>query len=146
MQGRPRQAFACPLGKQAIRALSLTRPHPLYRTRKPSAPLDASAPRSGVAVITPFNFPLEICALQTCSALFMGNQPTVKVDWKVAICMEQFIRMLHHVGLPQEYRSQSAALWEGAECHCWEVTDHAGKQPPCHPATLISLSPLAADR
>ena len=31
----------------------------------------------------------------------MGNQPTVKVDWKVAICMEQFIRMLHHVGLPK---------------------------------------------
>merc|ERR1719231_636675 len=30
----------------------------------------------------------------------MGNQPTVKVDWKVAICKEQFIRMLHHVGLP----------------------------------------------
>ena len=56
-------------------------------------------PFGGVSVITPFNFPLEICALQTCSALFMGNQPTVKVDWKVAICMEQFIRMLHHVGL-----------------------------------------------
>ena len=58
-------------------------------------------PFGGVSVITPFNFPLEICALQTCSALFMGNQPTVKVDWKVAICMEQFIRMLHHVGLPK---------------------------------------------
>ena len=24
----------------------------------------------------------------------------LQVDWKVAICMEQFIRMLHHVGLP----------------------------------------------
>ena len=58
-------------------------------------------PFGGVAVITPFNFPLEICALQTCSALFMGNQPLCKVDWKVAICMEQFIRMLHHCGLPQ---------------------------------------------
>ena len=31
-------------------------------------------PFGGVSVITPFNFPLEICALQTCSALFMGNQ------------------------------------------------------------------------
>ena len=30
----------------------------------------------------------------------MGNQPLAKVDWKVAIVMEQFIRMLHHVGLP----------------------------------------------
>jgi len=57
-------------------------------------------PFGGVAVITPFNFPLEICALQTCSALFMGNQPLCKVDWKVAICMEQYIRMLHHCGLP----------------------------------------------
>lgn len=58
-------------------------------------------PYGAVSVITPFNFPLEICALQTCSALFMGNQPLCKVDWKVAICMEQFIRMLHHVGLPK---------------------------------------------
>ena len=58
-------------------------------------------PFGGVAVITPFNFPLEICALQTCSALFMGNQPLCKVDSKVAIVMEQFIRMLHHVGLPK---------------------------------------------
>ena len=31
-------------------------------------------PYGGVSVITPFNFPLEICALQTCSALFMGNR------------------------------------------------------------------------
>ena len=85
-------------------------------------------PFGGVGVITPFNFPLEIPALQTCSALFMGNQPLAKVDWKVAIVMEQvvnarfspatpapltpsltaygssalqFIRMLHHVGLPK---------------------------------------------
>ena len=40
-------------------------------------------------VITPFSFPLEICALQTCSALFMGNRPTVHVDRRVAIVMEQ---------------------------------------------------------
>ena len=58
-------------------------------------------PFGGVSVITPFNFPIEICALQTCSALFMGNQPLCKVDWKVGIAMEQFIRMLHHVGLPK---------------------------------------------
>lgn len=45
------------------------------------------------------SFPLEICALQTLSALFMGNQPLCKVDSKVAIVMEQFIRMLHHAGL-----------------------------------------------
>jgi len=58
-------------------------------------------PFGAVSVITPFNFPLEICALQTCSALFMGNQPLCKVDWKVAICMEQFVRMLIHCGLPK---------------------------------------------
>jgi len=57
-------------------------------------------PYGGVSVITPFNFPLEICSLQTLSALFMGNQPLCKVDSKVAIVMEQFIRMLHHCGLP----------------------------------------------
>ena len=59
-------------------------------------------PFGGVSVITPFNFPLEICALQTLSALFMGNRPTCKVDWKVALCMEQYLRMLHHFGLPKE--------------------------------------------
>lgn len=58
-------------------------------------------PFGGVSVITPFNFPLEIPALQCLSALFMGNQVTGKVDWKVMLCMEQFVRMLHHVGLPK---------------------------------------------
>eukprot|EP00931_Biecheleriopsis_adriatica_P017333 TRINITY_DN12467_c0_g1_i2.p1 TRINITY_DN12467_c0_g1~~TRINITY_DN12467_c0_g1_i2.p1 ORF type:complete len:551 (-),score=109.82 TRINITY_DN12467_c0_g1_i2:86-1738(-) len=57
-------------------------------------------PFGGVSVITPFNFPLEICSLQTLSAVFMGNQCTTKVDWKVAIVMEQFLRMLHAVGMP----------------------------------------------
>jgi 1-pyrroline-5-carboxylate dehydrogenase len=45
---------------------------------------------------------LEIPALQTMAALFMGNQPLAKVDWKVMLCMEQFVRMLHHVGLPKD--------------------------------------------
>ena len=49
-------------------------------------------PFGGVSVITPFNFPLEIPALQTLAALFMGNQVTTKVDWKVMLCMEQFVR------------------------------------------------------
>jgi 1-pyrroline-5-carboxylate dehydrogenase len=59
-------------------------------------------PFGGVSVVTPFNFPLEICALQTMSALFMGNQVTTKVDEKVQICMEQFLRLAHHVGLPKD--------------------------------------------
>jgi len=57
-------------------------------------------PFGGCGVVTPFNFPLEICSLQTLSGLFMGNQMTVKVDEKVQLCMEQFLRMMHHVGLP----------------------------------------------
>lgn len=57
-------------------------------------------PFGGVGVITPFNFPLEIPAIQTMSALFMGNMPTTHVDWKVQLCMEQWVRMLHHCGLP----------------------------------------------
>mmetsp|Transcript_57659 Transcript_57659/g.122656 ORF Transcript_57659/g.122656 Transcript_57659/m.122656 type:complete len:555 (-) Transcript_57659:366-2030(-) len=58
-------------------------------------------PFGGCGVVTPFNFPLEIPALQTLSGVFMGNQITTKVDEKVQLCMEQFIRMLHHVGLPK---------------------------------------------
>jgi len=56
-------------------------------------------PFGPVVVISPFNFPLEIPALQTCSALFMGNRPLVKVDSKVSIVFEQFLRMLIHCGL-----------------------------------------------
>ena len=37
-------------------------------------------PFGPVAVITPFNFPLEIPAIQTLSALFMGNKASVHVD------------------------------------------------------------------
>jgi delta 1-pyrroline-5-carboxylate dehydrogenase len=36
-----------------------------------------------VAIITPFNFPLEIPVLQVLGALFMGNKPLLKVDSKV---------------------------------------------------------------
>jgi len=59
-------------------------------------------PFGGVSVITPFNFPLEIPALQCMSALFMGNQVTAKVDEKVQVVMEQYLRMMHSVGLPME--------------------------------------------
>eukprot|EP00038_Savillea_parva_P020484 m.31481 g.31481 ORF g.31481 m.31481 type:complete len:582 (+) comp4806_c0_seq1:116-1861(+) len=59
-------------------------------------------PYGPVAIITPFNFPLEIPALQTLSALFMGNRPLVKVDEKVSIVMEHFIRLLIDCGMPAE--------------------------------------------
>ncbi|MEQ8205968.1 MAG: aldehyde dehydrogenase family protein, partial [Woeseia sp.] len=57
-------------------------------------------PFGPVAVVAPFNFPLEIPALQTMGALFMGNKPVVKVDSKVSTVFEQFLRMLIHCGLP----------------------------------------------
>eukprot|EP00040_Diaphanoeca_grandis_P031280 m.186797 g.186797 ORF g.186797 m.186797 type:complete len:574 (-) comp32282_c1_seq1:512-2233(-) len=57
-------------------------------------------PYGSVAVITPFNFPLEIPSIQTMSALFMGNRPLVKVDDKVSIVMEQFVRFAIDCGMP----------------------------------------------
>lgn len=59
-------------------------------------------PYGPVAIITPFNFPLEIPVLQLMGALYMGNKPVVKVDSKVSIVMEQMMRLLHHCGLPVE--------------------------------------------
>ncbi|KAJ4960775.1 hypothetical protein NE237_020685 [Protea cynaroides] len=59
-------------------------------------------PYGPVAVITPFNFPLEIPVLQMMGALYMGNKPVVKVDSKVSIVMEQMLRLLHDCGLPKE--------------------------------------------
>ncbi len=56
-------------------------------------------PWGPVVVIAPFNFPLEIPALQVMGALFMGNQPLVKVDSKVSIVFEQFLRLLIEAGL-----------------------------------------------
>jgi len=56
-------------------------------------------PYGATAVITPFNFPLEIPALQSLSSIWMGNKCTVKVDEKVAIVYEQFVRMLISCGL-----------------------------------------------
>jgi 1-pyrroline-5-carboxylate dehydrogenase len=57
-------------------------------------------PHGPVVVIAPFNFPLEIPALQTMGALFMGNRPLVKCAAKVSVVFEQFVRLLIHSGLP----------------------------------------------
>ncbi|WCJ35977.1 aldehyde dehydrogenase 12A1 [Euphorbia peplus] len=59
-------------------------------------------PYGPVAIITPFNFPLEIPVLQLMGALYMGNKPILKVDSKVSIVMEQMMRLLHSCGLPLE--------------------------------------------
>jgi 1-pyrroline-5-carboxylate dehydrogenase len=59
-------------------------------------------PYGPVALITPFNFPLEIPVLQLMGALFMGNKPLLKVDSKVSVVMEQFLRLLVEAcGLPR---------------------------------------------
>jgi 1-pyrroline-5-carboxylate dehydrogenase len=57
-------------------------------------------PYGNVAVIAPFNFPIEIPALQAFGALLAGNRPLLKCATKVAICMEQFLLMAHHCGMP----------------------------------------------
>ncbi|KAG5039477.1 hypothetical protein JHK85_011953 [Glycine max] len=59
-------------------------------------------PYGPVAIITPFNFPLEIPVLQLMGALYMGNKPVLKVDSKVSIVMDQMLRLLHNCGLPLE--------------------------------------------
>ncbi|KAM7471388.1 hypothetical protein LguiA_009571 [Lonicera macranthoides] len=80
-------------------------------------------PYGPVAIITPFNFPLEIPVLQLMGALYMGNKPILKVDSKdferhcrlkpeEAVLkrkveaelqvMEQMLRLLHDCGLPME--------------------------------------------
>ena len=56
-------------------------------------------PFGPVVAVGPFNFPIEIPALQTMGALFMGNRPLVKIDSKVSAVFEQFIRLLIHCGL-----------------------------------------------
>jgi 1-pyrroline-5-carboxylate dehydrogenase len=57
-------------------------------------------PFGPVVIIAPFNFPLEIPLLQTMGALFMGNRVLLKADSRVAVVMEQMIRLLHSAGMP----------------------------------------------
>jgi len=57
-------------------------------------------PFGPVIVISPFNFPLEIPALQMMGALFMGNKVLMKPNSKSTAVMEEFIRMLIYCGMP----------------------------------------------
>jgi 1-pyrroline-5-carboxylate dehydrogenase len=56
-------------------------------------------PFGPVVVVAPFNFPLEIPALQVMGALFMGNRPLVKAATTVDVVIEQFLRLMIHCGL-----------------------------------------------
>lgn len=53
-----------------------------------------------MAIIAPFNFPLEIPALQLIGALMSGNKVLVKGDSRVSIVLKKFLELLHHCGLP----------------------------------------------
>jgi len=44
-------------------------------------------PYGNVCVITPFNFPIEIPALQLYGALLTGNRPLLKCDNRMSIVM-----------------------------------------------------------
>lgn len=59
-------------------------------------------PYGPVAIITPFNFPLEIMALQLMGALFMGNKPVLKQASTTSIVAEAFVRLLLNCGMPEE--------------------------------------------
>jgi len=59
-------------------------------------------PYGPVAIVSPFNFPLEIPVLQLMGALMMGNKPVIKAAGTVAVVMEQYVRMLLHCGMPME--------------------------------------------
>lgn len=58
-------------------------------------------PLGPVIVISCFNFPLEIPAMQLMGALFMGNKVLVKPEVKTTGVIEEFARMLHDCGLPK---------------------------------------------
>ncbi|MDP3734875.1 MAG: aldehyde dehydrogenase family protein [bacterium] len=81
-------------------------------------------PLGPVVIITPFNFPLEIPALQVVGALLAGNRPLLKADLKVSIVAEQFIRLLlacglsaHDVDLIHCSGEHMAAFIDAAEQH-----------------------------
>ena len=59
-------------------------------------------PYGSVAIISPFNFPLEIPLLQLMGSLFMGNKPLLKVDSRVSLVMDSIIKIMHGNGLPEK--------------------------------------------
>ncbi|MCK9352339.1 MAG: aldehyde dehydrogenase family protein [Candidatus Paceibacterota bacterium] len=65
-------------------------------------PQDYQWPYGPVAIIAPFNFPLEIPVLQLMGALYMGNKPLIKPARTVSVVLDQFLRLLHWCGLPIE--------------------------------------------
>ena len=58
-------------------------------------------PYGPVAIVSPFNFPLEIPVLQLMGALFMGNKVVIKNSTSTCMVIEQYIRLLHACGMPK---------------------------------------------
>jgi 1-pyrroline-5-carboxylate dehydrogenase len=59
-------------------------------------------PYGPVAIVSPFNFPLEIPVLQLMGALYMGNKVLIKNASTTSMVLEQFVRLLHQCGMPKE--------------------------------------------
>lgn len=57
-------------------------------------------PYGPVIIISPFNFPFRIPALQLLGALFMGNKVLIKPHSKTTAVMEEFVRLLIYSGMP----------------------------------------------
>lgn len=65
-------------------------------------PTERRMPFGPAAEIAPFNFPLEIPALQILGGLAMGNKLLVKGATTTSIVLDQFVALLHWCGLPME--------------------------------------------
>ena len=54
-------------------------------------------PYGPVALVTPFNFPLEIPVLQLMGALYMGNKPVLKPSEQVSVSLVQKKRYVYRI-------------------------------------------------
>jgi hypothetical protein len=73
-------------------------------------------PYGPVALITPFNFPLEIPALQLMGALFMGNKPLVHVDHRVSSMLDGGGTVLVVLHIVHAVKGITACTTQPAEC------------------------------
>jgi 1-pyrroline-5-carboxylate dehydrogenase len=94
-------------------------------------------PYGPVALIAPFNFPLEIPVLQMMGALYMGNKPLVHVDHRVSLVVEEFVRLLHECGL----RKTDLDLLHGKGGAMGEIMERAKPR-----STLFTGSRRVAER
>lgn len=60
-------------------------------------------PFGPTALITPFNFPIEIPGLQLIGGILSGNKVLLKGDSRVSIVLEQLIADLLECGLDPQY-------------------------------------------